>query len=319
MRFDSLLACVLWLAGAGIVSGTTLRDDCASDCVDYTFGFIASPRPVTGEFVVDLLVPNNQDPNPAEVYYSVTGALSGSATLFQATAWTGGQLDSYLGISAKPANPIGAFLPSTELLDAGATGFYVYQVDLGKATLAGASQPDDASQLETIGPSITRGSWVIAFLNTGTKSSPSWSATASGGAMFVRGSPAIPGDTPEPASFWTIAASLIVVLLLCRRQGHWRFTLQPVVVTMPARSLGATHRRSTQDFILRVQAEGLLHKDSTGLWSRRFRLQRKWPISRRRISSCGRLHLLAVGQGGYNLPQDTILPHVIAPRGECHP
>lgn len=214
MRFDSLLACVLSLAGAGIVNGTTLKDACAADCVDYVFRFTASPGPATGEFIMDLLVPNNQDPNPAEVSYSVTGTFSGSATLFSAKAWTSGQLDSYLGINAKPANPIGAFLPSTELLDAGATGFYVYQVDLGKATLPGPSHPD-GSPFETIGPAVTKASWVVAFLNTGTKSSPSWGATASGGAMFVRGAPA--SDTPEPVSFWMISTGLIVVLLPSRR------------------------------------------------------------------------------------------------------
>jgi hypothetical protein len=43
------------------------------------------------------------------------------------------------GISANPANPIGAYLASTHALDPGETGSFVFQVDLGMTTLQGAS------------------------------------------------------------------------------------------------------------------------------------------------------------------------------------
>jgi hypothetical protein len=39
------------------------------------------------------------------------------------------QLDAFLGISASPQNPLGAFLPATQALDPGATGFNVFQAD----------------------------------------------------------------------------------------------------------------------------------------------------------------------------------------------
>src|SRR6516162_8227075 len=78
------------------------------------FGFTVSPGPQTGDFVVDVLVPNNIV-KPAS--FAITGTLSGTATLFSATAWTTGDLATYLGISASPSNPIGAYLPSTQALD----------------------------------------------------------------------------------------------------------------------------------------------------------------------------------------------------------
>ena len=92
------------------------------------FGFTISPRPQTGDLSIDVLVPNNE-PKPAN--FALTGTLSGTATLFSAVPWTSGNLDAYLGLSAAPANPIGAYLPSTQALDPGATGFFVFNVDLG--------------------------------------------------------------------------------------------------------------------------------------------------------------------------------------------
>ncbi len=78
------------------------------------FGFWASDGPFTSQYLIDILVPNSEDPNPAAVAFNITGtqggltnkdSISAVASLFSATAWTGasGQdLDSYLGFSASP-------------------------------------------------------------------------------------------------------------------------------------------------------------------------------------------------------------------------
>jgi hypothetical protein len=92
------------------------------------FGFTVSPGPQTGDFLLDVLVPNNET-KPSS--FTVTGTSNGSpvsatANLFSTTAWTSGALDMYLGLSATPSNPIGAFLPSTQALDPGATGFLAW-------------------------------------------------------------------------------------------------------------------------------------------------------------------------------------------------
>jgi hypothetical protein len=169
------------------------------------FGFTVSPGPATGtSFLLDVLVPNNE---PHASSYAITGTLAGTATLFSATAWTSGQLDAFLGISASPANPIGAFLPSTQALDPGATGFFIYQVNLGMTTLQGDANPN-VSPLENISPGLPLASYLVAFLNEGTVANPNWAATANSGAIFeTRGAVAV----PEPSSMILVGSILCIV------------------------------------------------------------------------------------------------------------
>jgi hypothetical protein len=123
--------------------------------------------------------------------------------LFSATAWTTGQLDSYLGISASPTNPIGAFLPSTQALDPGATGFFVFQVNLGNVTLQGPANPN-ISPLLNVSPDLPLASYIVGFLNVG----GNLSATANSGAIFERTGPS---PVPEPTSFILLGSLLCVV------------------------------------------------------------------------------------------------------------
>jgi hypothetical protein len=159
------------------------------------FGFTVSGGPTAGDFVVDVLVPNNVALPPS---FALTGTLSGTATKVAGIPpgpWTSGQLDAYLGISASPTNPIGAYLPSTQAVDPGATGFFVFQVDLGQFTLQSPSNPN-VSPLENISPSVPTGGYIVAFLNEGSASAPNWSATANSGALFYPG----PNAVPEPSA-----------------------------------------------------------------------------------------------------------------------
>jgi hypothetical protein len=96
------------------------------------FGFNISPSSGVGDYRIEILVPNNEDLSPSSVAFSITGgALSpATASLYRATAWSSGKLDAYLGISASPANPIGAYLSSTQALDPSATGFYCTRLTL---------------------------------------------------------------------------------------------------------------------------------------------------------------------------------------------
>jgi len=155
------------------------------------------------------LVPNNE---PHASSFAISGTLSGTATLFSATAWTSGQLDAYLGISASPTNPIGAFLPSTQALDPGATGFFVYQVNLGTTTLQDAPNPN-VSPLLNISPDIPLASYLVAFLNEGTVANPNWVATANSGAIFETRSPA----TPEPTSMFLVGSILCLIGCVTRK------------------------------------------------------------------------------------------------------
>ena len=188
------------------------------------FAFSVSPGPQTGDFRLDVLVPNNEDPTPLALSFAITGTQGGAtntsplariATLFSGTAWTSGFLDAYLGISASPANPIGAYLgpcpaatPCTHNLDPGATGFFVYQVDLGTNRL----QPNpsvSSGPLLDISPGLPLAAFIVGFLNvpgTGTI------ATANSGAIFETGLPNSPtpaAATPEPGSLLLLGSGLV--------------------------------------------------------------------------------------------------------------
>lgn len=105
------------------------------------FGFQSSGT-TQGNFELLLLVPNNADVSPSTYSLSVNGTnLTNtlvSSSLFSATAFTSGKLDGnpggYLGVSYSPSNALSAFLPNTQAVDAGATGYYVYLFNFGAET-----------------------------------------------------------------------------------------------------------------------------------------------------------------------------------------
>jgi len=156
------------------------------------FGFASSPPGETGSLAITILVPDNENAGFAPPL--ITGAASATANLFSATPWTSGFLDAYLGISASPANPIGAYLPSTEALDPGATGFFVYQGAVGTQTLAGPGGPPN--QLFNI-TSVPLASYIVGFMNLGVNGIE---ATANSGAVFVTVpcTPGTPGCSVNP-------------------------------------------------------------------------------------------------------------------------
>jgi hypothetical protein len=172
------------------------------------FGFTISPGPATGALTIDILVPNNE---PHAASYAITGTLSGTATLFSATPWASGFLDAYLGISASPTNGIGAYLPSTQALDPGATGFFVFQVNLGTATLQDASNPNVSPLLNLNGQSLPLGAYIVGFLNI--PGTTPIVATANSGAIFEGSPPSV----PEPTTLLLIGTGLLAV-----GAGTWR-------------------------------------------------------------------------------------------------
>src|SRR5690242_11606980 len=90
---------------------------------------------LTGDYWIAVLAPNV--PGNSGLSFSITGGTTDPATanLFSPTAWTIGDLYTYLGIDRQPNNPIGAFLPSTNLYAPSATGYDVFVADLGVNTL----------------------------------------------------------------------------------------------------------------------------------------------------------------------------------------
>jgi len=168
------------------------------------FGFSSSgSSSVTGTFMLDILLPNDDTAVSSLSVVGINGNAGGTATLVSTAAWTSGKLADFLGISASPTNPIGAYLNSSETaLNAGATGFFVYQLTLSGFTLpknsgtftAGQYQFDSISGLDV-------GSYVLGFFGCGSK----WCATANSGALLVDGGTT---SVPEPATLALFAVGL---------------------------------------------------------------------------------------------------------------
>jgi hypothetical protein len=107
------------------------------------FGFSAGGQSASGDLMIDILVPDNVS-NPSTTY-TISGPLVGASTftasLFSATPWTSGQLDSYLGISASPTNPIGAYLLPRRPSSRAPPGFSFTRPTLGPKRFPGILTP----------------------------------------------------------------------------------------------------------------------------------------------------------------------------------
>jgi hypothetical protein len=208
----TLYASTATYAIATPVNAGTLHGYCAGilQCIDngtnspttnsppIDFGFTSSGGPVTGYLQIDLLIPNNEFQNSS---YSISGTLSGLATLFSGTAWTTGQLDTYLGINASPTNPFGAFATGLSY-DPGATGFNVYQVNLGSITLNSPSSPNIAPLFNISGGPLPAGTYIVGFLTTENHIA----ATANSGAIL---DPPNSPSVPEPLILIMLGMGLI--------------------------------------------------------------------------------------------------------------
>lgn len=166
------------------------------------FGFAASGSGDTGTLLIDILIPNNIAAPGSFTISPFTGtpaggSLTGTANLFSPTAWTSGQLDTYLGISASPTNGIGAYAAGLTL--SGASGFWVYQANLGTTTLLGTSGvggPGQDNYLMLLGQTVPVGTYIVGFLAQTNANGTGYGATANSGAILVTDPP-----VPEPATW----------------------------------------------------------------------------------------------------------------------
>ena len=210
----------------------TLHGFCASanPCIDNgtntptgvnppMFGFSAGGSSATGTTLIDILIPDNlTKPGSFTVSGSLLGSNTFTAALFSPTAWTTGKLDTFLGISASPTNPIGAYLPTTQAFQPSATGFWVYQANIGSVTLPSNSGANDNSLL-TLNQSLGLGSYAVAFIHDGGRT---WDATANSGAILEDGGHP---PLPEPATWATMIVGFGVTGVAMRRRRRATKTL----------------------------------------------------------------------------------------------
>jgi hypothetical protein len=233
---------ICWLVGiAGIGLGTsvahadTILDPLHGWCNDVTptsctdlgantplgnatvFGFTISPGPQTGDLFLDILLPNNYAPPTSFTITETNGGATNTdtandvtATLFSTTPWTSGQLDTYLGINASPTNPIGAYLPNTQVLDPAATGFYVYQFDFGTTRISdnpGAANGASYSFNPATAFDGFLGAYIVGFCGTGCTDPVV--ATANSGAL-LNNEDKVPPEfiIPEPGTLLLISVAL---------------------------------------------------------------------------------------------------------------
>jgi hypothetical protein len=190
------------------------------------FGFRASPNSGTvNDFDLVVLIPNSVSGAFAETI-NVTGINTGyslpvNLTLVSNTAWNSGELDDFLGLSASPTNPIGAFLPLTQALAPAATGYAVYMFDYGKVTFGNTTDPQFTTLFD-----FPVGAIVTAFSGTDTcgykkiDKVQTWVCTKTRDATANSGSFLITSTTgaPEPASLALAGAGLAGLGFMRRRK-----------------------------------------------------------------------------------------------------
>jgi hypothetical protein len=164
------------------------------------FGFTVSPGPATGTLFLVVLIP---DFDIAPATLSVTGAASATATLVSVSPWTTLDLSAFVGqANASPANPLGAFLPSSEAVTATTfNGFFVLRANLGTETLNGPGGP--FSPVFSLGSNLPLGSYIVAFFDEAGSNPIS---TAASGALFEVGQTSA---VPEPATWGMLLLGFI--------------------------------------------------------------------------------------------------------------
>jgi hypothetical protein len=134
------------------------------------FAFSTSGQDATGDFLVGILVPSN-DPAPATftILDHNNNAITFTAFLLSTTPWTSGELGGYMtaqgstDITGGNGHTIGSYLPATQGLDPGASGFWVYVADLHTQTLESQADVFTGLELELQGQ-MPLGGYLLGFL-----------------------------------------------------------------------------------------------------------------------------------------------------------
>lgn len=169
------------------------------------YGFWLSSGPATPpDTRLYFATPDNLAAGPVTTTGTINGAsVAGTATLLSGLGqWTSGDLDTFLGSNlpggAQPNNPISNFLTFTHNTDPTATGYNLFELDLGSVKLAGM---DDQTLMNLTSLGLPTGSMIFSFTELA-QGNGAWTATASSGVLYDNGGQGCSNCkvVPEPGS-----------------------------------------------------------------------------------------------------------------------
>jgi len=196
------------------------------------FGFSVDPGPQTGDFFVDVLIPNNDTVSSLSISGTNGGAANTSpiapTTPTSMGNWTSGFLVDFLGLNPapQPKNPLDSWLGFTQAIqltnsvDPTATGYKVYQADLGTNRLNANSSAPTTGPLLSLS-ALPLGAIVVGFLEEQTTDKhgntvTNWISTAQSGALF-EGAKAAPLPASLPLMATGLGAGYLVSMWRRRR------------------------------------------------------------------------------------------------------
>ena len=200
-----------------------------------TFTFTVSPGPNKGDFLVEILIPDNII-NAASLHFSISGTEGGAQDTSPIPSadgtlkghWTTGSLGpGFLGLAlanGSPLNNITAWLPYTQgnhcgsaqnmACDPTATGYEVYQIDLGINKLQSPSNPTKPI-LTLTASDFPKGSLLAGFLSQTKNGKTKYISTANSGAIFEADGPV---PAPDGGVTFMLLGGVLVGLESLRRR-----------------------------------------------------------------------------------------------------
>lgn len=176
------------------------------------FGFTISPGPQTGPFFLLVAEPNNVSDTTPSVSGTINGVAATPLSITGEGAWTTGDLDQQANVkvlapSAKPTNPLANFLPFTDSVDAGDTGYNLTALIFGSEQIQDNKNAGPAA-MDFTDTNLPVGSMIFGFFDS---PKSGWVATASSGVLFVN--TASTTSIPEPAGIALFGAGLCAITM----------------------------------------------------------------------------------------------------------